>query len=161
MQPSERESREFTKANTLQVQKRLAEVEATMERPLFLDHLRTAALGIDDDPYTSLDGILASYGSSDESTDTAKPARALAFENRYIHLDLHTPPDPSPQVPRQLEWPTSVCRLPTPPQGCGGRLDPPISITSPVRPLDIESAFSSLGGFGSGGIWRKIAALVI
>lgn len=122
-QPSERESREFTKANTQQVQRRLAEVETQMQmqmqmqiRPLFFDEPRTAAVAARDS-YTSLDGILSSYESSDEP-------------------------------PKELEWHGGTAVKVSAREKRGGRT------------LDIEIAFSSLGGFGSGGIWRKIAVLV-
>lgn len=118
-QPSERESREFTKANTQQVQRRLAEVETQMQmqiRPMFFDEPRTVAVAARDS-YTSLDGILSSYESSDEP-------------------------------PKELEWHGGTAVKVSAREKRGGRT------------LDIEIAFSSLGGFGSGGIWRKIAVLV-
>lgn len=213
LQPSENESREFTKANTAQVQRRLAEVEAARMQRLKLQNagiepLTPPALGFDDlgmklavtegglrvpemngvrDSYTSLDNILSSYGSSDESTGAARrwngrpsgaPERAGVSQKfldpapprgeKYSYLGTAPPfhlalvtPTPSPPV-EQLKgyFP------PTPPgkesEGHGKwGIGVPLKTSPSSRSLDIETAFSSLGGFGSGGIWRKIGVLVI
>lgn len=137
LQLSEHESREFTKANTLQVQKRLAEVDAArmqmqIHRPLGFNEPRTVSAR---DSYTSLDGILSSYESSDDESAAG--------------------------VQKQLEWP-AASRLPTPPARDWHGWDASVALVAApsVRTIDIEIAFSSLGGFGSGGIWRKIAAQV-
>lgn len=139
--PSEHESRQFTKANTLQVQKRLAEVDAARTQmqlhrpppPLGFSEPRTVSAR---DSYTSLDGILSSYESSDEGAQQK-------------------------QKQKQLEWP-AASRLPTPPaqEWHGWHVAVARAAGPAARRIDVEIAFSSLGGFGSGGIWRKIAALV-
>lgn len=165
VQPSEWESREFTKANTLQVQKRLAEVEAArmeLQGPLFLNEPQPARAR---DSYTSLDGILSSYESSDDSADTAREPESSSSKQPLAitwDVDSHTylgaPQKFVPQ--KQLEWPGTVSRPPTPPLAKEWDTGASVTASSSARSLDVETAFSCLGGFGTGGIWRKIAALV-
>lgn len=180
--PSERENREFTKANTLQVQRRLQEVEAArmeLQGPLFFNESQNAQAQARDS-YTSLDGILSSYESSDESEDTARekpsssssspesspsPPKPLALtwgtsRNRHAHLG---PPPEFMLSQKQLEWPGAISKPPTPPlagEWQGWDTETTVTASSSARLLDIETAFSCLGGFGTGGIWRKIAVLV-
>lgn len=74
---------------------------------------------------------------------------AVAARDSYTSLDrILSSYESSEEPPKQLEWHGGTAVKVSAREKRGG------------RSLDIEIAFSSLGGFGSGGIWRKIAVLV-
>lgn len=143
--------------------------------PLLFDDLYVK-LGVDEeekrDSFTSLDGILSSYtGSGDASTKKGVSGETQVERHSYLNappsyqLAISVPPTPPMKewkevkpVPRQLTPPVMLHQV----YGEWNSSPPlTVSASSSTVSLNFEVAFSSLGGFGNGGIWRKVAMMVI